>query len=125
MPSLDFNHNQSYLVLIFLVCLLTANSFGSSLDEIRRSGKIYVAFTSTDLKNINYDLAQEFARYLNVELIEVEDQNHWIMQYDKRIRRTKSIIAWLYLPLSIAGVCCSARAHKVFCTAVLPDQPTT
>jgi hypothetical protein len=31
-----------------------------------------VAFTSTDLKSINYDLAVEFARYLNVELIEVE-----------------------------------------------------
>ena len=59
-------------LLILLVCLLTVVSFGRSLDEIRRSGKIYVAFTSTDLKNINYDLALEFARYLNVELIEVE-----------------------------------------------------
>jgi dipeptidyl aminopeptidase/acylaminoacyl peptidase len=29
-----------------------------------------------------------------VDLIEVDDQNHWIMEYDKRIRWTKSIIAW-------------------------------
>ena len=43
-----------------------------TLEEIKRSGKIYVAFTSDDLKNINHDLALEFARYLNVELIEVE-----------------------------------------------------
>ena len=59
-------------ILLLLVCLLPALLPGRSLDEIRRSGKIYVAFTSTDLKNINYDLALEFARYLNVELIEVE-----------------------------------------------------
>ena len=55
-----------------MVCLLPALIQARSLDEIRRSGKIYVAFTSDDLKNINYDLALEFARYLNVELIEVE-----------------------------------------------------
>ncbi len=59
-------------IILLLVCLLPALLPGRSLDEIRRSGKIYVAFTSTDLKNINYDLALEFARYLNVELIEVE-----------------------------------------------------
>jgi len=60
------------ILFLILVCLLPASLPGRSLDEIRRSGKIYVAFTSTDLKNINYDLALEFARYLNVELIEVE-----------------------------------------------------
>lgn len=60
------------ILLLLLICLLPAVLTGRSLDEIRRSGKIYVAFTSTDLKNINYDLALEFARYLNVELIEVE-----------------------------------------------------
>ena len=59
-------------ILLLFVCLLPAILIGRSLDEIRRSGKIYVAFTSDDLKNINYDLALEFASYLNVELIEVE-----------------------------------------------------
>ena len=58
--------------LLLLACLLPLLLHGRSLDEIRRSGKIYVAFTSADLKNINYDLALEFARYLNVELIEVK-----------------------------------------------------
>jgi len=60
------------LLFILLICQLPVLLPGRSLDEIRRSGKIYVAFTSTDLKSINYDLAVEFARYLNVELIEVE-----------------------------------------------------
>jgi len=60
------------LILLLFVCLLPIHLQSRSLDEIRRSGKIYVAFTSDDLKNINYDLALEFARYLNVELIEVE-----------------------------------------------------
>ena len=60
------------LTLLLLACLLPLLLHGRSLDEIRRSGKIYVAFTSDDLKNINYDLALEFARYLHVELIEVE-----------------------------------------------------
>ena len=55
------------ILLLFLFC----GTFGRGLDEIKRSGKIYVAFTTDDLKNINYDLALEFARYLNVEMIEV------------------------------------------------------
>ena len=58
--------------ILLLLILLPAGLFARSLDEIKRSGKIFVAFTSDDLKNINYDLAYEFARYLNVELVEVE-----------------------------------------------------
>ncbi|MDF1573781.1 MAG: transporter substrate-binding domain-containing protein [Bacteroidales bacterium] len=57
--------------LVLLIFLLPIALTGRSLDEIKRSGKIFVAFTETDLKNINYDLARELARYLNVELIEV------------------------------------------------------
>ncbi len=59
-----------FLSLLFL--FLAAAGWGRSIEEIKRSGKIYIAFTSTDLKNINYDLALEFSRYLNVELIAVE-----------------------------------------------------
>jgi ligand-binding sensor domain-containing protein/serine phosphatase RsbU (regulator of sigma subunit)/ABC-type amino acid transport substrate-binding protein len=59
------------LMILFLL-VFVANTMGRGLDEIKRSGKIYVAFTSDDLKNINYDLALEFARYLNVEMITVE-----------------------------------------------------
>ena len=60
-----------YFLALALI-LLAAVARGRDLNEIKRSGKIYVAFTSDDLNNINYDLAQEFARYLNVEMIEVE-----------------------------------------------------
>jgi len=60
------------LLLSFLLLPGFLHAPARNLDEIKRSGKIYVAFTSDDLNNINYDLAHEFARYLNVELIEVE-----------------------------------------------------
>jgi ligand-binding sensor domain-containing protein/serine phosphatase RsbU (regulator of sigma subunit)/ABC-type amino acid transport substrate-binding protein len=63
---------QKRYFLLLLFFMLSAGLLGRGLDEIKRSGKIFVAFTSDDLKNINYDLAQEFARYLNVELIEVQ-----------------------------------------------------
>ena len=59
------------LLLILCMASFTYVAWGRDLEQIRRSGKMYVAFTSDDLKNINYDLAYEFARYLNVELIEV------------------------------------------------------
>lgn len=55
-----------------MILILGITGWSRSIEEIKRSGKIYIAFTSDDLKNINYDLAHEFARYLNVELIEVE-----------------------------------------------------
>lgn len=59
-----------FLVLLFFS--LAIAGWSRSIEEIKRSGKIYIAFTSSDLKNINFDLAKEFATYLNVELIEVE-----------------------------------------------------
>ncbi len=65
--------NQVLRKIFLLVAVLLINTiaFPRDLDEIKRSGKIYVAFTSDDIRNINYPLAKEFARYLNVELIEV------------------------------------------------------
>ena len=60
------------LFLLLFLTLFTAGVWGRTIEDIKRTGKIYVAFTSDDLKNINYDLALEFARYLNVELIVVE-----------------------------------------------------
>jgi len=56
-----------FLILLFLF----TGAYGRTLDEIKRSGKIYVAFSPGDMESIDYDLALEFARYLNVELIEV------------------------------------------------------
>ncbi len=58
--------------ILFILALFVITSAQSrDLDEIKRSGKIRVAFTSDDIRNINYPLAKEFARYLNVELVEV------------------------------------------------------
>jgi ligand-binding sensor domain-containing protein/serine phosphatase RsbU (regulator of sigma subunit)/ABC-type amino acid transport substrate-binding protein len=63
--------SRKFLLILFL-SLLFSGVMGRGLDEIKRSGKIYIALTSDDLKNINYDLSREFARYLNVELVEVK-----------------------------------------------------
>jgi len=57
--------------VLLIILFLFTGAYGRTLDEIRRSGKIYVAFSPGDLESIDYDLALEFARYLNVELIEV------------------------------------------------------
>jgi len=59
------------LFLILFLVLIFCGAWGRDLEEIRRSGRIRVAFTSDDLNNINYDLALEFAKYLNVELVKV------------------------------------------------------
>jgi ligand-binding sensor domain-containing protein/serine phosphatase RsbU (regulator of sigma subunit)/ABC-type amino acid transport substrate-binding protein len=47
-------------------------SYSRDIATIKRSGKIYVGMTRDDRQNINFPLAVEFARYLNVELIIVE-----------------------------------------------------
>jgi hypothetical protein len=57
--------------VLLIILFLFTGAYGRTLDEIRRSGKIYVAFSPGDLESIDYDLALEFARYLNVELIEI------------------------------------------------------
>jgi ligand-binding sensor domain-containing protein/serine phosphatase RsbU (regulator of sigma subunit)/ABC-type amino acid transport substrate-binding protein len=54
------------LLLVFIL-----HSEARSLQEIKRSGKLLVAFTEWDYRNINYPLALEFARYLNVKLVDV------------------------------------------------------
>ena len=60
---------RKHFILLFLVLLLLPlASHGRSLDEIKRSGVIYVAFPEDDLKSINFALAKEFASYLNVEM---------------------------------------------------------
>ncbi len=65
-----------FLHILLLALLFLFSGFpglqARSLEEIKKSGKIYIGFTSDDLKNINYPLGVEFARYLNVKLIPVE-----------------------------------------------------
>ncbi|MCD4711296.1 MAG: transporter substrate-binding domain-containing protein [Bacteroidales bacterium] len=96
--------------LLLLLFLLPAGLFGRSLDEIKRSGKIFVAFTSDDLENINYDLALEFARYLNVRLIEVEiDWDEAFMRNGTRPPDLETNPELLYTPdaLKKADIICS------------------
>ncbi len=57
-------------LLIFLL-LFPESSPARDLDEIKISGKIKIAFTQTDYTTINYPLAIEFAKYLNVALEEI------------------------------------------------------
>ncbi|NOR33395.1 MAG: transporter substrate-binding domain-containing protein, partial [Bacteroidales bacterium] len=61
----------SRIHVLLIALFLFTGAYGRTLDEIKRSGKIYVAFSPGDLESIDYDLALEFAHYLNVELIEI------------------------------------------------------
>ncbi len=58
---------KKFLPLIFLL-LFFMQSKARTLDEIRRSGVVRVAFTQSGLKTINYQFAKEFANFLNCEL---------------------------------------------------------
>ncbi len=60
------------VIFLCLNLLVFSTSFSRDLSTIKRSGKIYVGMTRDDRQNINYPLAVEFAKYLNVELIVVE-----------------------------------------------------
>ncbi len=62
---------QISLIAIFLCCFIPDPATARDLEEIKRSGFIRIAFTNTDYNTINYPLALEFAKYLNVELEEV------------------------------------------------------
>ena len=59
-------------IAILLTCCFISLTYGTDLDEIKKRGEIRIAFTSDDFDNINYPLAVEFAKYLNVKLIPVE-----------------------------------------------------
>ncbi len=56
---------------IFFLVFFVFSLYGRDLNEIKRSGKIYVAFTQSSRNSINYEIAQEFAKFLNVKLVPV------------------------------------------------------
>ena len=58
-------------LIILLTFFLGLNAFPRTIDEIKKSGKLIVAFDPADLNTINYPLALEFAKYLNLEIEEV------------------------------------------------------
>jgi len=66
--------NLRYKVIVSFIFFLFAflsNINGRTLEEIKKSGKLYVGFTRWDYKNINYPLAEEFAKYLDVKMVSV------------------------------------------------------
>ena len=56
------------ITTVFLILFLTFSAFGRSLDEIKRSGVIYVAFTESSYNSVNRIIAEEFAKFLNVKM---------------------------------------------------------
>lgn len=55
-------------ILLILLYAITQTVTARTLDEIRRSGVIRVAFTESGKQTVNYNFAKEFARFLNVDL---------------------------------------------------------
>mgnify|MGYP005838328341 CR=1 FL=1 len=53
-----------YIILIFNAL----NVYSRDIEEIKKSGVIYAAFTESSFKSINYQIALEFAKFLNVKL---------------------------------------------------------
>ncbi len=53
---------------MFLILLVPSLFFGRDIKTIKKSGKIYAAFTESARKSLNYKLALEFAKFLNVKL---------------------------------------------------------
>ena len=75
-------------IRLFLYLLISALSFSAAardIDEIKRSGKIIIAFTENDLEGLNFKLAEEFARYLNVELEVVEIEWQEVFEINGRV----------------------------------------
>ena len=57
-----------FALLLVLSCKV---SYSRPIDEIKKSGKLRIAFDPADLHTINYPLAYEFAKFLNLEVEEV------------------------------------------------------
>ena len=52
-----------HILLCVFIMAVSFSIMARDIDENKRSGKIIIAFTETDLEGINYKLALEFARY--------------------------------------------------------------
>jgi ligand-binding sensor domain-containing protein/ABC-type amino acid transport substrate-binding protein/serine phosphatase RsbU (regulator of sigma subunit) len=57
------------LILSIVLCLFSTIVLARNIEEIKRSGKIYAAFTESALGSVNHKFALEFAKFLNVELV--------------------------------------------------------
>ncbi len=59
-------------IIIFILLFLPSLLFSRTLEEIKKSGVLYVGFTQSWKNTINYIAAQEFANFLGVEMKEVD-----------------------------------------------------
>ncbi len=59
------------LLIIAFLLVVGISGFTRSLDDILRSGVIYVAFTRSSYNSINRYIAEEFAKYLDVKMVPV------------------------------------------------------
>ena len=57
---------KQLIILLFLFIPIVI--YSRTIEEIKRSGYIYAAFTEASYNSINRDIAEEFAKFLNVEL---------------------------------------------------------
>ena len=57
-----------FVLFLVLSCKV---SYSRPIDEIKKSGKLVIAFDPADLNTINYPLAYEFAKFLDLEVEEV------------------------------------------------------
>jgi len=57
--------------LFFIALINPFNVQARSLEDIKKSGKIKIAFDASDLSTINYPLAYEFAKYMDLQVEEV------------------------------------------------------
>ncbi len=60
------------LLNILIILILTFNTSNArNLQQIKQSGVIYIAFTQSSRNSINYQIAEEFAKFLHVKLVPV------------------------------------------------------
>jgi len=55
-------------IFVFIFIIIPFLCFSRTLEEIKKSGFVYGAFTESSLNSVNYRIALEFAKYLNCEL---------------------------------------------------------
>ncbi len=61
---------KKFFVIVALT-LIPLVILSRTLEEIKKSGVIYAAFTESNFNSINYKIAEEFAEFLNVKLVPI------------------------------------------------------
>lgn len=78
-----------FLLLFILIQTGSFSLFARDIEEIRKSGKIYIGFDPTDIGTINQDLAHEFGKFMNLDVVEVIVE--WDLLFQKDGFRPKNL----------------------------------